>query len=646
MNIQYNPFKENRAEQMHDLWQYYVPFPGFLDDARKPIVVEGGRGSGKTMIFQCNSWREKLAEIKKNGNTFSNLVNDNQFIGIYYRVDTNFVSSMCGRDINWTSVFQTYFSIYILKEYLELIESAYQELNIDGLELANFIKIFSERLSPENSVDNIKDFLILTDKYLDYIEDIINGVSNVNLDKYRFVVAHRFIEDLSNKCNKLIKKDLIFKIFIDEYETLQYEQQRIINTLIKHSSIPVIYNIGLKPKGMKTHKTISETEIIEAPHDYEEIILRIDTDEYKKVLKEICSKRIALSKENGKIPAHASEDIEFYLGQYDFDYEIEKIENFFEKIDFDSKLKELIKKRSLEENIPIDKIDDCIKILCENSPLINKRLHYALICTKTIHTPKVLDIIDAYISDSSRYKEWMHNRRIGLLFLLAKESKREKMYFGFDIYTSLSSNIVRYFLELCEQAFRIGLLEAFDWSKKLSPEIQSEAAKYVSEYKISDIPTYEPYGKELRIFTQYLGKIFYRLHTNNESTVGEPEPNHFNTIDLSITDELREKLSSAIMWNVLQEGEPTKRKQSRLSPETIDYYLNKIYAPYFGISYRNQRKILLTVPCLENLMSANEEMAKKAFNDYFRNANDDNNKNVNASDQYELFNSNNNNGDD
>ena len=47
---QYNPFKENRAEQMKDLWKYYVPVPG-LESTGKPIVVEGGRGSGKTMFF-------------------------------------------------------------------------------------------------------------------------------------------------------------------------------------------------------------------------------------------------------------------------------------------------------------------------------------------------------------------------------------------------------------------------------------------------------------------------------------------------------------------------------------------------------------------------------------------------------------------
>ena len=618
MNVQYNPFKENRAEQMRDLWQYYVPFPGFLDSAGKPIVIEGGRGSGKTMIFQCNSWREKLAEIRKHGHSFSDLYEKNPFVGIYHRVDTTFVASMNGRELNWDSIFQSYICVCILKELLEFIRSANMEINIDGLKLTAFIKNFSKRLILEDEIDNIYGFLVLLDKYLDHIEDILNGICTVDSKKFRFVMVHRFIYDVCNEINNLLGKKLLYKIFIDEYETLQVDQQKIVNTLIKHSAIPVIYNIGLRPEGMKTHKTVSETEIIEAPHDFEEIFLRIEADEYKNVLKEICNKRITLGKISGKLPEHASEDIESYLGLYSFDYEIGKIEKSIGSSDFKIELKNIIRTRAIEENANENKIDEYISVLCDNAPLLNARLHFALLCTKTIHTPNVSELFEAFTSMSKRYQEWIHNRKMGIMFLLAKESKREKMYFGFDVFSVLSSNVVRYFLELCEQAFRIGLLDAFDWSGKLSPDVQNEAAKYVSDYKVVDISTYEPYGKELRIFTQYLGKLFYKLHTDSESTVGEPEPNHFSTKDLSLTDKIKNVLSSAIMWNVIQEGEPTKRKQSKLSPETIDYYLNKIYSPHFGISYRNQRKIQLSVSCLNGLMGGNEEIAKEAFNEYFK----------------------------
>ena len=78
----YNPFKDNRAEQMRDLWKYYVPFPG-LDSSGKPLVVEGGRGSGKTMFFRCNSWRQKVLEYNKNSVSLKQLIEKEEFIGFY-----------------------------------------------------------------------------------------------------------------------------------------------------------------------------------------------------------------------------------------------------------------------------------------------------------------------------------------------------------------------------------------------------------------------------------------------------------------------------------------------------------------------------------------------------------------------------------
>ena len=108
------------------------------------------------------------------------------------------------------------------------------------------------------------------------------------------------------------------------------------------------------------------------------------------------------------------------------------------------------------------------------------------------------------------------------------------------------------------------------------------------------------------------------MHTAEDNTLGEPEPNHFNTKDLSLPVSSKKIIASAIMWNVLQEGETTKKKQSKLSPETVDYYLNKIYVPYFGISYRNQRKIFISVETLQDLLAGDEESANRGFKKFFK----------------------------
>lgn len=632
---QYNPFKENRAEQMRDLWKYYVPFPG-LDSTGKPAVVQGGRGSGKTMFFQCNSWRQVLSKIRKEQLPSSALFDNFGFVGIYYRVDTTFVSSMSGREENnWDSIFETYFSICIVQEVLDLIITLSHDMPIAENELSRFVMDFSKRFNPSSTSDSLTDFRQETNIYLDSIEDSINGLSSKTI--LRRVNAHRLISDICGSCNKLFSKDVLFKVFIDEYETLQEYQQKIVNTLIKHSTLPVIFNIGLRPKGMKTKETISETETIEAPHDYELITLGIDSGTYLSILREICKKRISLGKEQGKIPPIAPESIEYYLGTYKVDDEIERVIGSSSNAPHIRELKKVISDLSKEQDCSKEETQLYTETLCDKAPIINSRLHYALLCQQTTYTPTLKELYEAYTGNTKRYSDWMHNRKYGLVFLLCKEFKKEKMYYGFDVYAALSSNIVRYFLELCEQAFKIAFLDDYCWESPISPEIQTEAAKYVSEYKVLDIAGYEPYGKELRIFTQYLGQIFYKLHTADLNTLGEPEPNHFSTKDLSLPTHIKELISSAIMWNVLQEGEPTKRKQSKLSPETVDYYMNKIYVPYFGISYRNQRKIQLDVSILEQLFSGDDSTAKIGFRNYFKLPQEAPEPAANAGEQISLF---------
>lgn len=634
---QYNPFKANRTEQMKDLWKYYVPFPG-LDGTGKPVVVQGGRGSGKTMFFQCNSWQQVLLQIRKSGDSISDLLDKRDFVGIYYRVDTTFVSSMYGRnEDHWDSIFETYFSICILREILKLLSVLKQEMLIDQRKLTFFVNEFSQRINPSSSVRDISDFLAETDLYLDCIEDKINGIESQRITQIRRVTAHRIINDLCIACSELLDRSLLFKVFIDEYETLQEYQQKIINTLIKHSTLPVIFNIGLRPKGMKTKETISKTETIEAPHDYELLTLGIDSNIYQDILREICKKRILMGKESGQIPSEASESIEYYLGNYSIEDELDTLVGPEIELPHIPKLSKLICEYGEDEGLDTSTIDQYCDALCYNAPALNSRVHYALLCKKSPYTPKISELYKAYTENTARYSEWMHTRKYGAVFLLCKELKKDKLYYGFDVYSALSSNIVRYFLELCEQCFRIAFINGYNWDGPISADIQTEAARYVSEYKILDIIGYEPYGHELRVFVQYLGQLFYKLHTDETSTLGEPEPNHFSTKDLSLPFDTNNKLASAIMWNVLQEEEPTKKKQSVLSPETVDYYLTKIYVPYFGISYRAQRKIKLDVDILTGLLSGDESTAKESFNNYFKTTSEKSESAETSAGQFSLF---------
>jgi hypothetical protein len=623
MDISKNPFREFRAEQMkHDLWKLYVPGPFENILTPRPLILEGGRGSGKTMFFLCNSWREKIKSLKFENKSMNELLTPNEFIGLYYKVDTAFVTSMEERgNEDWDGVFSTYLGVQILKEALYLLKVFVESGIINISDLFTSLKQINKLLINKIDVLDIDNALFVCEEVLDGIEKAIN--SPLEAKEFRPTVIGRvfnkFIEQL-----RLIPQlsNISFRIFIDEYETLLEYQQKLVNTLIKHSNNMLIYNIGMRPKGMKTSKTSGGgAEIIQAPHDYNlfkpELFFDSEEDlkrtEYYDMLKEVCKLRI-----NTYCATHGlknvPDDIEFYLGKYNMDKEIENIINCKSSPPFLERLKKLI--ISLETDP--EKSAMYINELAANIPPLNARLHLCLLLRSETYKPSLENLLFEYCAwkkgESPIYKDWYHNSKYGLVFLLAREYDRQKQYNGVDVFLMLSTGVIRYFLELCEQAFDFAMLDGFDWSapRTISSEEQTRAARYVSKYKIKDIDGYEPHGRSLRIFVQNIGNIFREFHRSPDLTLGEPEPNHICTSDFSIKDRAKTILNSALMWGVIQEREPTKEKSSILPIETVDYHINKMYCPYFEISYRKKRKLTLSAKIFETLLSGDELEAKEA----------------------------------
>ena len=109
-----NPFAVNRAEYMRDLWKYYVPLKELDLETSKALVIEGGRGTGKSTVFLCNCWRNQLAAAENDpAKTIDSFLNKKS-VGLYYKVDGAFLSAM---DTNSralqesTGIFNTYLSL-------------------------------------------------------------------------------------------------------------------------------------------------------------------------------------------------------------------------------------------------------------------------------------------------------------------------------------------------------------------------------------------------------------------------------------------------------------------------------------------------------------------------------------------------------
>lgn len=620
--INNNPFSTHRAEYMKNLWKYYVPFKDFPENVEKSIIVVGGRGTGKSMFFLCNSWREKYSELEISSDT---PVNDFLFqkqIGIYYKVDSTFVGAMKESNPdshNWDGYFNTYLSICLLIELIPLISLLHENGIIDMQSLNNIVQsYFSSVRSTTKKNASLDDMKEDCAAVLQEIEDILNYCStdNISFRQTQPGTIFKTIVDKLHSINAL--SDIAFKVYIDEYESFSERQQKIVNTLIKQSNRDLIYNVGMRHNGMKTQSTLGENEILQPTHDFyffnfDDLLVGQD---YENVLKDICKKRFQMFFDNARIElAESYTNIEYYLATYSIANEIDRFAG--RNFKFKKKLETLIR----EQCCANDDAENAVQLLCNDAPVLNARLHMAILMRAPHYRPSISKLCLAFQSwkceekndNADMYRNWLHNAKNGLIYLLTKDCGISKWYYGFDTFAALSSGVVRYFLELCEQTFNIAMIEGFSWNnpQPITPDIQTRAAKYVSQYKVNEISSYPICGKRLRIFVQCFGEICRDLHRNENSTLGEPEVNHFTTESLQLSSEVESYLNEAVTWLVLQRLPQTKSKES-LRTDILDYHLNKIYTPYFDISFNKKRKIKLDQMQLEQLFSSDLDIANKS----------------------------------
>lgn len=100
MNTIRQAFVRNRAEEFgHDIWDSYVLPPYYpnlgLEHARKSVVLEGGRGCGKTALLRYLSYNTQFSLHRA---VLPDSATKN--IGLYLKADTQYFSAFAGDDLH------------------------------------------------------------------------------------------------------------------------------------------------------------------------------------------------------------------------------------------------------------------------------------------------------------------------------------------------------------------------------------------------------------------------------------------------------------------------------------------------------------------------------------------------------------------
>lgn len=607
MNALDHALSQNRAEELGpDVWDYFVIPQYFaqlsLDVTRKPRIFVGGRGCGKTMLLRYLSHSSAFSARRP-------VVPKSEFerIGLYWRADTQFAHAMTRRGIEddiWLAAFLHLSALVLGREVLAALETiaANQTSGVSievvrGIDLSR-LSAFDARMP--SSCPALIDYL---ERELWALETWVSNVRRVQIP--HFLPGDAFVRALIGEVRRQVAplSASAFFVYIDEYENLLNIQQRAVNTWIKHSSPPLIFNVAMKRNAFETKKTLGDEAIAEI-HDYRSYDLEALDDRFDVFAAEILFMRLAgatgglsvdveLMRDPTRIHERRSKAyVDAVVGAAARLFPQPTHRELADEVLGDTRLRERLTQRigealrKREVDIPIRYfMDDQYPEAAVVAPVLLRRRSLSAVEVQREYE---------YLREGRDNRltgrtAWIHNNFVGALLQIYEPLSRPcPLYAGFATYALMAHGNLRHFMELCYKA-----LARTEREDIVPPAVQAEAARQTSASLLSEVKSFGKLGNQLYAFTLRLGSLFALAHARPSQS--EPEQNHFAVVrgTRELPDAVGALLRDAVKWSVLYE-EPGTKKKSEVEPEGVEYVLNPIYAPYFHISYRKKRRLELS----------------------------------------------------
>ncbi len=534
MNTVENSIAQNRAEEFgYDLWEDFVipPFYDGLDllTAKKPRVVVGGRGCGKTTLLRYLCHQTQFSN-KRSNITEQDILN----IGVYWRVDTNFAKLLSKRgyeDDVWISAFRHLAVLEISQEILKSLESIANS-SFETFE-NNDLNTFDFSILNSFSSDVPSDFTELKKFIRRQINSFQTWAGNIRTIKQPVFFPLEFVKELvaEIKSQNDLFNNTDYLVYVDEYENLLVGQQRLINTWMKHSEMPLIFNLAMKPNSFLDKNTIGNEPIAET-HDYREYDLEYfyENINFEVFAAEILFLRLWKNDSTFKIPILPEElrsTETQVLDKRKSDLYKKRVLNaakdFLPSTSVDemskdvftddilyNRLKDLIRKAIKNNNLKGNLEDFLIPEFPQASVIIPALLNRA------ISTEEVLNEIEKLKSGKQNKfngkTNWVHNNLFGCLLLIYEPLGRScPIYSGFEAFCLMSRTNLRHFLELCYKSIANELLNSNKKIlKTISIKSQAEASKQASSTFLREVKNFGNDDSLIR----FLKQIFCKASKN------------------------------------------------------------------------------------------------------------------------------------
>lgn len=635
-----NPFDLLRADyaSVEELGRYFIdPGQELLRAMKtfKPVVMQGARGSGKTMLARHFSFEREATELKQKGITAAPN-NAPEFLGLYMRIDIDLLQifNPPTDDLKptYNALFGQFFDLLVFRTALEALDAfggITQWCGSAKAETALFKTLMREFGAHQKQTSFT--YVAMQDLLKETLAAMREFVNNPTIVTKPFqlqsnILLKLLVEELTSQTDSALLENF-FAVIVDEYEHFSEAQQRVVNSRIKQMkrSDHVTYRIFVKhgEAGLHTTATLADKQQIQPIHDFNLINLdeNIETNEFASQQLRLAERHLELN------PFFKSIGITT-LPQL---LATESVENQAQRIvgtNGDRLLRrEVIRLHGPAAAAVIEWFDEeprlltkAVAVVIMNQGVRAGRTQSANAKLNPSDRAKSPDrVVRNFRAKTQKATDWLHNYERGTLFWLGRlyAKPQSMVYAGSDMVITLAGRNVRTFLELCR-----AIVEEWFAKRKTGEEltppipvmVQTDALRNAAASYRGVIRSLPLYSKQLLDFTDHLGRLFEVLAKSPSQS--EPEINHFSLSGDPGGEPWNQFFQTAYAESILLRFKGNKQK-SDADLQSDDWQLNPCFAPHYGFSPRRKKKLgTLSSADMYTLFSGSHEEYQKLQDRY------------------------------
>lgn len=638
-----NPFDITKAVDFTDkqIIQYWVDISkkGGFEDLLKPtsvmpMIILGSKGSGKTHLMRYFSY--ELQKIKYQEKGLRKGFEDDKSIGVYVRCsgfNSERFSNKGQSNEVWNAVYAYYWELWMAQITINIIIDMQKEGIVEipnEQELVNEIICLLNK-KPNYIPTNLKDLVNLfstLQREVDYeVENcVFNDNNTLNIDI--LTSPARITYGLPEIMTRLIPffKDKIFLYLIDELENISENQQKLVQTLIREKNTSCTFRIGARLYGVRTYKTLGSGEKNIKGSEFDEVVLDDflrNNRNYSDFLRRVCEHRLQLN------------DINFSHGS--------KIDDFIESFNLDKFLNNIKAKKPTQSKAYLSRLKDklsktkstdeeigfiienllCDNILLERTNLflfyrywndINKKKSLKsrknLLQASADIKESALDYLKAAIPEGNPQLKIMDKFKRDIIDMLARETREDIPYYGFDDFVRMSSGTPRNLLNILKHSYKWTYFnegkEAFREQTVIDLNAQTRGIKDTIDWFFEDnrIPAAQK-GKLVDCVDR-LGRFLRELKYSDA-----PPECSINIFGLNIEDlsvESRQTFNFLENYSYLVKSTEDRRDKNS-NDKYRTYQINGTISPHWELSLSKRGIVILTQNEAESIF--NLELSEK-----------------------------------